>query len=755
MNSELMMFFVSTVVAGIICYLLIQFRAGYIHDKRMKTFFPLCLVTLFWVLLNAAVTVVNRDYFAFVYATKVAFTCFVPWLLLWFIFNFTESKLGRYRLIRYLTVILPAIDILVLITSPLHMQYFTTFDYPVLGKGILFNIHYLLISFACMWAYALLIPYIIKNFLRNPLLLITGFGTIVPFILNILYSFHPTGYAFDITPLTVFFTVVLFAYLSYASRTSHSEQAIFADALAQITQSPALSAGVLEDAAKIIARQGCIALEASRVGIWSISEEDAICRNITTFDLASNRVTVQPDLDLSGSRDYIRLLKTKRQIAVDNAALPNVLTDILGDYGPNICAMLDSPMRVEGKLAGVVCIEQDRSPAFPKKREWTSAEKDFVSSLSDFMAVARTSADRRKLAAHTVDMMDNLPGMVYQCANDAPDFTITFASQGSTALTGYTPDQLVGSGMEKLFGLVHPDDAEAVRREHAEALEKGLPKEIVFRILTQDGGEKWVWERGRIVDMAADGTPGLLECFCMDITEKRYLEKEIDQKAAIVFELQTTVLQTISELVEYRDDITGGHVERTRFFLERFVDCMKAQGVYTNMIAGWDMDLFLLSSQLHDVGKIAIRDGILMKPGKLTAEEFEQMKKHTTLGMEIIDKIDKRTTSTTFLDYARILAGTHHERWDGAGYPSGISGTDIPLMGRLMAIADVYDALINVRPYKRAFSHEEAVKIIREGSGTQFDPTLVGVFLSCEKQFLYTGKAQPPSHDLAAGDSVS
>jgi putative two-component system response regulator len=154
------------------------------------------------------------------------------------------------------------------------------------------------------------------------------------------------------------------------------------------------------------------------------------------------------------------------------------------------------------------------------------------------------------------------------------------------------------------------------------------------------------------------------------------------------------------------------------------------QKIHVKEIEGWDRDFFLQSSQLHDVGKISIRDSILLKPGKLTQEEFEVMKKHVVFGVRIINEMEKDTPESSFLTHAKILAGTHHEKWDGTGYPYGLKGATIPLGGRLMAIADVYDALISIRPYKEPFTHEQATRIIVDGKGTQFDPELVDLFLS-------------------------
>jgi putative two-component system response regulator len=158
-------------------------------------------------------------------------------------------------------------------------------------------------------------------------------------------------------------------------------------------------------------------------------------------------------------------------------------------------------------------------------------------------------------------------------------------------------------------------------------------------------------------------------------------------------------------------------------------------GLYREQTQDWDIELMLQSSQLHDVGKIAIADSILNKPGRLTPEEFEEIKRHSAIGVQIIERIEANTSESEFLKYAKVFAGTHQEKWDGTGYPMGLAGEDIPLQGRLMAIADVYDALVSDRPYKKAFTHEEAVRIILEGKGTHFDPVLVDVFEQVADQF--------------------
>jgi putative two-component system response regulator len=213
------------------------------------------------------------------------------------------------------------------------------------------------------------------------------------------------------------------------------------------------------------------------------------------------------------------------------------------------------------------------------------------------------------------------------------------------------------------------------------------------------------------------------------------LEKMVNRKTQTVFDLQNSILKTVAELIESRDNITGRHIERTQNFLRLFLSFLLKHEVYINEFSKWDLNLIVMSSQLHDVGKISIKDSILMKQGKLTNKEFEEMKMHTVYGKKIIEKIAASTPESAFLKHAKILAGSHHERWDGSGYPDGLKSNAIPLQGRLMAIVDVYDALTNDRPYKNAFSHMEALDIIRKKRAVHFDPVLCDIFLQHEEEF--------------------
>ncbi|MCL1887034.1 MAG: response regulator [Betaproteobacteria bacterium] len=206
------------------------------------------------------------------------------------------------------------------------------------------------------------------------------------------------------------------------------------------------------------------------------------------------------------------------------------------------------------------------------------------------------------------------------------------------------------------------------------------------------------------------------------------LECIVKTRTQQIVDIQNALLRTIADIIEFRDDITGRHTTRTQKYLELLIKELSLSGEYSAEMQDWKIDQLIMSAPLHDVGKISISDMILNKPGKLTDTEFEIMKGHVAAGVRIIKKIEEEVESSHLLRFARLIAASHHEKWDGSGYPAGLKGTDIPLEGRLMAIADVYDALVSKRPYKKPFSTNEAREIIIAGSGTHFDPLLVSMF---------------------------
>jgi response regulator RpfG family c-di-GMP phosphodiesterase len=191
----------------------------------------------------------------------------------------------------------------------------------------------------------------------------------------------------------------------------------------------------------------------------------------------------------------------------------------------------------------------------------------------------------------------------------------------------------------------------------------------------------------------------------------------------------------LAKLAEYRDDDTGKHLERIREYSRIIAEEMANKPNYIDYITEvYVVDIYH-SSILHDIGKVAIPDAILLKPGKLTPDEFEIIKRHSALGGDILTAIEAKIEGQTFLALAKEIAYYHHEKWNGAGYPKGLKGDQIPLSARIVALADVYDALTSERIYKKAITHSEAIKIITNEKGKQFDPDIVDSFLARKDEF--------------------
>jgi putative two-component system response regulator len=191
----------------------------------------------------------------------------------------------------------------------------------------------------------------------------------------------------------------------------------------------------------------------------------------------------------------------------------------------------------------------------------------------------------------------------------------------------------------------------------------------------------------------------------------------------------------LAKLAESRDSDTGHHLERVREYCRELAESLATFPAYRDLIDGQYIELLYATSPLHDVGKVAIPDSILRKPGRLTAEEFAVMQRHTVIGGQTLQAAAETHPDARFMQMAMKVALSHHEKWDGSGYPYGLRGEQIPLCGRIMAVADVYDALTSKRVYKPAYSHDRSVEIICEGSGSHFDPQCVEAFLAIADRF--------------------
>ena len=199
---------------------------------------------------------------------------------------------------------------------------------------------------------------------------------------------------------------------------------------------------------------------------------------------------------------------------------------------------------------------------------------------------------------------------------------------------------------------------------------------------------------------------------------------------------QDVTILSLASLAETRDNETGSHILRTQHYVRLLADGLRRLPQYAEQLPDEQIEMLFKSAPLHDIGKVGVPDAILRKKGSFTAPEWEEMKKHARYGYDALRVAEERMGSTSFLRLAREIALSHHEKWDGSGYPQGLAGEKIPLSGRLMALADVYDALISKRVYKESFAHEKAFEIIVEGKGQHFDPNLVEVIVAKEQEVL-------------------
>ena len=215
-----------------------------------------------------------------------------------------------------------------------------------------------------------------------------------------------------------------------------------------------------------------------------------------------------------------------------------------------------------------------------------------------------------------------------------------------------------------------------------------------------------------------------------------YLEREVALRTLEVQALQDVTMMAMASLAETRDDETGNHIRRTQLYVKALAERLRAHPRFEAVLNTQMIELIYKSAPLHDIGKIGIPDHILLKPGKLTDNEFEVMKEHTLLGRKAIEGAERRLgMRVRFLNVAKDMACCHHERWDGTGYPLCLAGDAIPVPGRLMALADGYDAIISRRIYKSASTHDQACSAIVKGRGTQFDPDVVDAYIDIAEEF--------------------
>ena len=300
------------------------------------------------------------------------------------------------------------------------------------------------------------------------------------------------------------------------------------------------------------------------------------------------------------------------------------------------------------------------------------------------------------------------------------DGRVVAFNKSALQILGLSPEQLdEGSSYRPLAPLIHEDGSPFLGHEHPSmvSLRDGKPRTgVVMGIVHQDGETRWISINSRALFRRGESAPYAAVGSFSDITAHR-------RTLAQLHAARLEDLERLALVGEYRDDDTNRHTERVAHTAALLAGALGLDGELTLTIRR--------AAPLHDVGKIGVSDTILLKPGKLTLEEFEAMKAHTSIGGRILGESDFR-----ILQMATEIALTHHERWDGTGYPARLRGEDIPISGRIVAVADAFDAMTHARPYKEAFPVDRAVAEIERCSGTQFDPRVVAVFMTLEHEQL-------------------
>ncbi|MBK1722569.1 response regulator [Thiocystis violacea] len=325
------------------------------------------------------------------------------------------------------------------------------------------------------------------------------------------------------------------------------------------------------------------------------------------------------------------------------------------------------------------------------------------------------------------------------------DYRVRAATSGKKALrvvkTTPTPDLILLDVM-----MPEMDGYEVFEKLRADAVTADIP--VIF-VTAMDSTEAEIHglDVGAVDYIAKPIVPSILRARVntqLELKQARdwlrnqnaYLESELKRRLHENLIVQDVSIHALAHLAEIRDPETGNHLRRTQGYVRALSVHLQGHPRFAPLLTPHNIDLLVKSAPLHDIGKVGIPDHILLKPGKLTPEEWEIMKTHAKLGSDAIELAERDAERPVeFLILAKEIARHHHERWDGRGYPDGLAGDEIPISARLMALADVFDALISVRVYKPAMSHAEARDIIREGRGSHFDPDVADAFLATYDEF--------------------
>ena len=464
--------------------------------------------------------------------------------------------------------------------------------------------------------------------------------------------------------------------------------------------------------------------EETEVAPWTGNVYKHLYYNITdpvvSFDIKGNVLAMNPALSrlLGWSADNLK--KASVLYAGDEAFLYRIRELIISK------GQLTQPVDLRGHDGEQKRFYETIWPHFDKKFEISGFTAHFQDLSRENLLKAQLDASQTNYNR----LFENFASSIVIVDETGNVVNMNSAAE---ALYGWSRGDLLGVAYDDYFkaGKDRPGITKLIKlaqNNGGKYIEIGVPR------TTRSGEQLYTYVTYYIIDLSGEGMFALF-VLEKDLTARVRLEKQLEESIYQVKETQAAAIMGFAKLTEFRDHCTGEHLDRIKQYTRILATTLKELPEYVNYITDEYVEDISMSSILHDIGKVGIEDSILLKAGKLSKDEFDVMKKHASMGGDALSVIDKNVGYKSFLTIGKEVASYHHERWDGTGYPDGLKGQNIPLSARIVALADVYDALISERPYKKAFSHEEAVSLITKEKGKQFDPDVVDAFILCMDQF--------------------